>query len=434
MSPISAVARSAAALAVLSIGVVAVVFLASPRLQRTALEEDSSEFFTAEKQYAAGHPVYTRCAAKVNMPDFVNVVRKSCGDVHELSTITGPCRSMLTKKSREFGCCWESVMKAYDVLDTQAAHKWRMWQGTISGKGGVTFDSSDCGESMGEKSYSNLKGEVGELKDVVNEQQTEISSIISALWGYNAYSGSYGSGANDPYSSNSNYDEYTGSNYYNYYDPLTGAYFKNAHKGAVLLREGVAPGPPQRGAPMPPLPGDASQLGRMEGPTPPRSAQMKNWWGDRSEYKMAAAQANAAAQAHVHAAQVHDAAANAAVYAATVHADNANAYGQQYYELMDKYDDLERYHGATAAATRTANAAAQYAIAAQQDAESHRDEAKKAAKTAVTAVSAMSSGAPLLPMSTTVPPVGGTAAFFSQNDPADKGVQKLSGEGVNVGF
>ena len=175
--------RSAAALAVLCLGMVAVTLLASPRLQMTALEEDPSEFLTAEKQYATQHPVYTRCVARVNMPDFVNLVRKSCGDVHELSTIQGPCKSMLEKKSDEFGCCWESVMQAYDVLDAQAAHRWRLWQGTISGKGGVTFDSSDCGESMGEKSYSDLKGEVNELKDVVSEQQTEISYVMSALYG-----------------------------------------------------------------------------------------------------------------------------------------------------------------------------------------------------------------------------------------------------------
>jgi len=46
--------------------------------------------------------------------------------------------------------------------------------------------------------------------------------------------------------------------------------------------------------------------------------------------------------------------------------------------------------------------------------------AKKAAAWATTAVSATRSGAPLLPMSDTVAPVGGTAAFFTQNDPADK--------------
>ena len=72
--------------------------------------------------------------------------------------------------------------------------------------------------------------------------------------------------------STSNYDQYTGANYYNYYDPLTGAYFKNGKTAGALLK--------QRGAPMPPIAGDAVQQGQQslrEGPAAPRSAQMKNW-------------------------------------------------------------------------------------------------------------------------------------------------------------
>jgi len=426
--PVSAVARRAAALAVLSAGVVAVIVLATPHFEeRTSLVEDASAFFTAEKEYAASHPVYTRCAAKVAMPEFVKEVRKTCGDVHELTTVKGPCKAMLTKKSHEFGCCWESVMKAYDVLDPQAAHKWRLWQGTISGKGGVTFDSSDCGESMGEKSYSDLKGEVDSLKDVVNEQQSEISDIMGALWGYGS---SYYYGGSPSY--NSNYDPYTGSNYYNYYDPMTGAYFKNGKQGAAALKEGVAPGPPRRGAPVPPL--GAEQQGLKEQgeqqPAAPRSAQMKSWWN----YYWSTAAHEAAAREHYRAAAIHNAATNAAINSAYVHAENAEAYGTQYNELMDKYHELEQHRYATDASTRTAKVAAQFASAARRDAERHRDVAKHAAHVAVSAVSAMSSGAPLLPMSDTVAPVGGTAAFFTQNDPADKAVQKLSSEGVNVGF
>ena len=155
------------------------------------------------------------------MPEFVKTIRKTCGDVHELSTINGPCKDMLQKKSAEVGCCWESVMQAYEALDPQAAHKWRLWQGTVSGKGGVcvylrvyirmyvclpaciciciyiyiylyiyiyththtqvTFDAEDCGQSMGEKSYTDLKTEVGQLKDVVGEQQSEIGAIVNAF-------------------------------------------------------------------------------------------------------------------------------------------------------------------------------------------------------------------------------------------------------------
>jgi hypothetical protein len=45
----------------------------------------------------------------------------------------------------------------------------------------VTFDAEDCGESMGEKSYTDLKTEVGQLKDVVGEQQSEIGAIFNAF-------------------------------------------------------------------------------------------------------------------------------------------------------------------------------------------------------------------------------------------------------------
>ena len=42
-------------------------------------------------------------------------------------------------------------MDAYEALYPEAAQSWRLWQGTLSGKAGVTFDSENCGESMGEK-------------------------------------------------------------------------------------------------------------------------------------------------------------------------------------------------------------------------------------------------------------------------------------------
>lgn len=46
---------------------------------------------------------------------------------------------MLAQKAEDFGCCWETVMTAYRQLDPQAHHSWRMWQGTVSGKAGITF-------------------------------------------------------------------------------------------------------------------------------------------------------------------------------------------------------------------------------------------------------------------------------------------------------
>ena len=42
-------------------------------------------------------------------------------------------------------------MNGYEALYPDAAQSWRLWQGTLSGKAGVTFESDSCGESMGEK-------------------------------------------------------------------------------------------------------------------------------------------------------------------------------------------------------------------------------------------------------------------------------------------
>ena len=79
----------------------------------------------------------------------------------------------------------------------------------MSGKGGIVFDSADCGESMGEKSYSDLKGEVASLKTVVSEQQSEMSDVMNAMdmmfrYGGGGNSGYYGP-AYDP-----SYDPHTG--------------------------------------------------------------------------------------------------------------------------------------------------------------------------------------------------------------------------------
>ena len=42
-------------------------------------------------------------------------------------------------------------MDAYETLYPEAAQSWRLWQGTLSGKAGVTFEAKNCGEAMGEK-------------------------------------------------------------------------------------------------------------------------------------------------------------------------------------------------------------------------------------------------------------------------------------------
>lgn len=52
-------------------------------------------------------------------------------------------------------------MDGYQQLYPHAAHAWRTWQGTLSGKAGVTFQDKSCGAPMGEKGYGDLKNKVG---------------------------------------------------------------------------------------------------------------------------------------------------------------------------------------------------------------------------------------------------------------------------------
>ena len=53
-----------------------------------------------------------------------------------------------------------AVMEGYQELYPHAAHAWRTWQGTLSGKAGVTFEEKGCGSPMGEKGYGDLKKKV----------------------------------------------------------------------------------------------------------------------------------------------------------------------------------------------------------------------------------------------------------------------------------
>ena len=46
------------------------------------------------------------------------------------------------------------MLEGYATLYPEAAHAWRMWQGTLSGKTGVTFEDQSCGESTGLKPKS----------------------------------------------------------------------------------------------------------------------------------------------------------------------------------------------------------------------------------------------------------------------------------------
>lgn len=110
----------------------------SPRLVSPSV---SSSSLPSLRQTCANHLGVRRMLTRCTRPqEFVKTIRKTCGNVHELGTIAAPCHNMLEEHAREFGCCWETVMKAYKQLDPQAHHSWRMWQGTVSGKAGIVFD------------------------------------------------------------------------------------------------------------------------------------------------------------------------------------------------------------------------------------------------------------------------------------------------------
>jgi len=141
-----------------------------------------------EVAYTTLHPVYSRCKAKVDLLGFSLAIQKTCGDIHELSDVAWPCRSAMQDYSKKFGCCWETVMDAYEALYPEAAQSWRLWQGTLSGKAGVTFDSQNCGESMGEKGYTDLNSQVDSLKKVIETQSSEITTLETYLgYGGNPY-------------------------------------------------------------------------------------------------------------------------------------------------------------------------------------------------------------------------------------------------------
>lgn len=141
-----------------------------------------------ETTYTTLHPVYSRCKAKVDMLGFSLAIQKTCGDIHELNDVAWPCRSAMQDYSKKFGCCWETVMDAYEALYPEAAQSWRLWQGTLSGKAGVTFDSENCGDSMGEKGYNDLTKKVSGLENVIETQSQEILTLESYLaYGGNPY-------------------------------------------------------------------------------------------------------------------------------------------------------------------------------------------------------------------------------------------------------
>ena len=73
-------------------------------------------------------------------------------------------------------------MDGYQQLYPTAYHAWRNWQGTLSGKAGVTFETQSCGAPMGSKSYSDLESKVSGLQDTVQDQNQEIQYLESMLF------------------------------------------------------------------------------------------------------------------------------------------------------------------------------------------------------------------------------------------------------------
>jgi hypothetical protein len=170
--------------------------------------EDESEGVVAYRmsQYSLTHPVYNRCAKVANLEAFSDAITKSCGNVHELETCSWACTSVMEEWSSKMGCCFETVLEAYKFASPRAEHAWRMWQGTMSGKCGVTFDEKSCGEAVGEHAYKALKSRVGELEDVAKENENDLEYLASYMFYNNNNNGYDDYGYND-YDPNDNYYE-----------------------------------------------------------------------------------------------------------------------------------------------------------------------------------------------------------------------------------
>lgn len=174
------------------------------------LSEPVDDVAQKMRQYAALHPVYGRCAKTADLTAFNAEITKTCGNIHELGSCSYSCTSAMRKWSEKMGCCFETVLDAYAFADPEAAHAWRMWQGTLSGKCGVTFEEKNCGESVGEHGFKKLEDKVGDLKHTAAENQADIEGIENAAYYNQQYYNSY-----DPY--------YGGDYYDDYYDPYYAA-------------------------------------------------------------------------------------------------------------------------------------------------------------------------------------------------------------------
>jgi hypothetical protein len=182
--------------------------------------EDVTTPVDPHMEYSMLHPVYTRCAKKADMDSFVQLITKSCGDIHELDTCSAPCAHAMREYSTKVGCCWETVMHAYKTLDPGAELAWRHWQGTLSGKCGITFEDDTCGDSVGEHGYSSLNKKVKELESRAQENEEYINDLY-----YQRYFGSSGGYDNGGY----------GGDDYGYYgdDGADGAWKNNGEPDAL---------------------------------------------------------------------------------------------------------------------------------------------------------------------------------------------------------
>lgn len=130
------------------------------------------------------HPVYTRCAKKADIAAFTKEILVKCGDINELTYCSWTCTQALQTYSDSVGCCWESVLQGYEALDANAEQAWRNWQGTASGKCGVTFAEESCGDSVGEHSYNELQKSVKQLSVQANQNSQIVDALEGAMFGY----------------------------------------------------------------------------------------------------------------------------------------------------------------------------------------------------------------------------------------------------------
>ena len=141
-------------------------------------EEPTDDVAERMRQYASLHPVYNRCAKQADLTAFNAEITKTCGNVNELSTCSYSCTSAMRKWSSKMGCCFETVLDAYKHADPSVEHQWRMWQGTMSGKCGVTFEADNCGEAVGEHGFRELENQVDDLKKTAAQNQDNIQVCV----------------------------------------------------------------------------------------------------------------------------------------------------------------------------------------------------------------------------------------------------------------